>query len=238
MKSLYLLINLFSFIIPFIFSFHPRIKFYKEWKFVLPGILVSGLVYLSWDIYFAVNAYWGFNPLYITGYHIFELPIEEVLFFFCIPYASLFMHFCICKFFPNFHVSMSSLRYIVFSIIVFLLLGVVFNYTRAYTLVNFILTIIILLVTFTYRPILLKYFLATFVFVLIPFFVVNGLLTGSFIHEQVVWYNDMENLGIRIGTVPIEDVFYALGMLLLAQLIADLIRVKAEYLKKEKHNIN
>jgi lycopene cyclase domain-containing protein len=43
---------------------------------------------------------------------------------------------------------------------------------------------------------------------------VNGFLTGSWIHEQVVWYNNAENLGLRIGTVPIEDSIYALGMLL------------------------
>jgi len=48
---------------------------------------------------------------------------------------------------------------------------------------------------------------------LIPFFIVNGILIGSFIEEPVVWYNNTENLGIRLGTVPIEDIGYAFVML-------------------------
>lgn len=52
-------------------------------------------------------------------------------------------------------------------------------------------------------------FLIMYLVSLLPFLVVNGFLTAM----PVVIYNDAENLGWRIYTIPFEDCFY--GMLLM-----------------------
>ena len=92
MERLYLWLDLGSLALPLIFSFHPKIKFYKLWPSVLPGIAAMAMVFIPWDIYFTANGFWGFNPDYLTGIEWFGLPMEEWLFFFCIPYACLFTH--------------------------------------------------------------------------------------------------------------------------------------------------
>ena len=49
---------------------------------------------------------------------------------------------------------------------------------------------------------------------LIPFFIVNGTLTVTNIVDEVVWYNNLENLNYRLGTIPVEDTIYAFTMIL------------------------
>ena len=52
------------------------------------------------------------------------------------------------------------------------------------------------------------------------------MLTGSFIEGEVVWYNNAENLGIRLGTIPIEDIAYAFNMLFMSILIIEKLKTK------------
>jgi lycopene cyclase domain-containing protein len=61
---------------------------------------------------------------------------------------------------------------------------------------------------------------------LIPFLMVNGLLTGSFLEEPIVWYNDAENLGLRIGTIPVEDSVYMLLLLMMNTTIYEWLKAK------------
>ena len=107
------------------------------------------------------------------------------------------------------------------------LLGVIF-FDKWYTGVTFIIASIYLnLHRWVWKSDYLGKFYVAFIFILIPFFIVNGILTGTGIEEQVVWYNDAENLGIRMGTIPIEDTFY--GMVLLLMNVS-----LFEYLQKKK----
>jgi lycopene cyclase domain-containing protein len=58
---------------------------------------------------------------------------------------------------------------------------------------------------------------------------VNGILTGTGIEEPIIWYNNDENLGIRIGTIPIEDIFYGMLLVLLNISLFEFFQKKAMY---------
>ncbi len=107
-----------------------------------------------------------------------------------------------------------------------LLPTIICNYDKLYTVVNY--GFLVLLVTYTIlkTPSILNTFFITFLIVLIPFSIVNGILTGSFIEEPVVRYNNLENLGIRLGTIPIEDIGYAFSMLLMSLVLIQKIEKK------------
>ena len=215
MMSLYLWIDLLSISVPFLVSFHPRIRLYRQWKPLFTAFLITLIPFIIWDVYFTVQGYWGFNEAYLSGMYILHLPIEEWLFFICIPYACIFTHVAILEINPKLMLSekltnrISMLLFGVFAL-VFL-----FNFSKAYTAVDMLFAIVVLGLVKSYSPELLRTFYITFLFMLIPFFIVNGVLTGFGIEEQVVWYNDAENLGIRLMTIPVEDTAYAFSLILL-----------------------
>jgi lycopene cyclase domain-containing protein len=226
-KYLYLLIDFFSILFPFLFSFYPKKNFSSKWKFLWISIALPGLFFLIWDEWFTRMGVWGFNPRYLSGIYISSLPIEEILFFICIPYACVFTYEAV-NYLLKWRMDKKKQDLITDTLAAALfILGVIY-FDRWYTSVTFILTSVFLnLLRWKWKVDFLGKFYISFLFILIPFFIVNGILTGTGIEDQVVWYNNSENLGIRMGTIPVEDTFY--GMLLLLMNIS-----LFEFLQKKK----
>ncbi|WP_139002909.1 lycopene cyclase domain-containing protein [Hyunsoonleella aestuarii] len=227
MSYLYLLLNLGSLSIPFLFSFHPKLKFYSLWKSLFIAIFITMLVFIPWDVIFTLNGYWGFNDTYFLGTKIFGLPLEEWLFFICIPYACVFTHYALLHYFPNIKLNTNITKRLSYILILVFFFITILNYDKWYTFINFLLATVLTAIVVSINKELLSKFYFTFLVMLIPFFIVNGILTGSFIENEVVWYNNNENLSFRLFTIPIEDSIYAFSLILMNLSIL-------EYLEKQK----
>lgn len=215
MKFTYLLVNFFAVIIPFLFSFHPKLKFNKQFKHFITANLLAAIIFLIWDAFFTANGVWGFNDDYLIGWKIYDLPIEEILFFICIPFACVFTYHCINLFYKiNWRPGLEHTFVLLFSISL-LLIGFT-NLEKSYTSVTFISSALLLL-TFKYffKVEWLPKIFTIYLLLLIPFFIVNGILTGTGLETPVVWYNNDENLAFRLLTIPIEDIFYGFELILL-----------------------
>lgn len=219
MKYTYLLIDLSTILIPFIFSFYPKPGFYHTWKALLPSIIITGIFFVLCDSYFTSIGVWGFNHHYLTSVMTGNLPIEEVLFFVCIPYSCLFTFHCLDAVIKvNLSkVAINVLRLV--SILITISIAIYFH-DKKYTFFTFsLLSALLIIANYVLKVTWLPKFYLIYAILLIPFLIVNGLLTGTGLNAPVVWYNNNELIGLRILTIPIEDVFYGMALILMNLLI-------------------
>ena len=207
----YFLILAGSLIGPLMLSFDKKVAFYKQWKPLFLAMLLPALFYIIWDMLFTKQGIWSFNENYITGIKIYNLPLEEVLFFFVVPYCCVFIYECIKAYFPNIKNS-NTAEFLLKIIALVLLITAIINHEKSYTFYTFFFNGLFIFIFSLIRKKItnlnIGMMLISYSVVLIPFLIVNGLLTSI----PVVFYNNEENLGFRIFTIPFEDIFY--GMLL------------------------
>lgn len=207
--SLYLILDFLVLLFPLLLSFDRRVAFYKRWPAVWSSIVITGVIYIVWDIFATKRGDWHFSETYTESLRIYGLPLEEILFFIVVPYACIFILEVVRSY--------TSERFFDFPRWVaaglgtlFLLIALVF-YTRPYTLTVFS----VMAAFFFIGGLTAKYYLGTRSFWLamaisyVPFLVANGVLTGM----PVVLYGREHILGVRIGSIPLEDFFYSFTLL-------------------------
>ncbi len=208
---------------PLLLSFDKKVAFYKQWKYLFPAILVSGVIFIFKDILFAQNGVWSFNPAFTGSINWYGLPLEEWLFFLVVPYCCLFIYEVLNTYFPHNGMvkSAPTLALILGSLLI--VLGLYF-YPKWYTGGYFLFTgVVLLLIRHWFSPKFLANFFRAYMVSLIPFLLVNGVLTAM----PVVMYNSSQILNIRIYTIPIEDTIYCLSMLLIPAAIFEKLKSKS-----------
>lgn len=197
--------------VPLAMSFEKKIFFFKNWKYLFSAIALTGSFFIAWDHFFTLWGVWKFNAQYILGISLFSLPLEEWLFFVTVPFACLFIYEVLNFFFPEDPIKRYS-NIITIGIVGGLVFLSIFNLEKLYTVTAASLTAAFLIFHWVfYRNNFLGRFYFTYLVHLVPFLIVNGILT----YLPVVEYNNGENLNIRIITIPVEDAIYSFLLLLM-----------------------
>ncbi|MGY6561989.1 MAG: lycopene cyclase domain-containing protein [Luteibaculaceae bacterium] len=214
-QYLYILINLLVISVPLSRSFENKVAMYKKFGPIFKSIALMAGLFLAWDIWFTHLGVWGFNDLYNPNFKLFGLPPGEIMFFITVPYTCLFVYL-VLNYFIKKDFFRDSKRIITIVLAVFTLLVALFNVDKAYTFSAFLLcSILLFLQYFVIKGWYMGRFFLMYLVICIPFTLTNGVMTGLFIEQEIVWYNNNENLGIRFLTIPLDDFAYNLAMLLL-----------------------
>lgn len=231
-KYLYLLIDLLVLAVPLAAGFYLKFPLYKNWKYIAIGLVATAVFFLLLDELLTQFGILSVNERYITGIYVSSLPVEELLFFLFIPFAGVFTYFMLNhifekdRLFPHQELISSAL-------IIVLLIAGMYHKEKLYTAAAFLLPAVFL--TFQMlklRPRYMGRFYSAYAFLLVPLVIVNGVLTGAFTDEEVVRYNDTQYLGVLVGTIPIENFFYS--MLLMVMPIAIFEWLDEYYYYKKK----
>ncbi|AAK43013.1 lycopene cyclase domain-containing protein [Saccharolobus solfataricus] len=204
-KPDYLMIDSMIFFPTLILSFLIKRNYVK----LLKSIGIVSPIYLFWDFLATWRNSWTFNPKYVAGIYVIDLPIEEVMFFLVTPFATLLI----------FDFVMGKVRdkevkwvpKVVCVAIPLLLLTLPFVYNYSYTFIDLVYLIMSLIVSLLIGRNLLasRNFWIFMGLSYIPFLVFDYFLTS----DPVVIYGSHSIVGIRFITIPIEDFIYSFSMI-------------------------
>lgn len=215
MSLTYASVLFFTVIICFIASFDRRLRFNQYFvPFIKAAVLVA-IPFIAWDVWFTSKGVWWFNTDYTLGLVIAGLPLEEWLFFIFIPFSCVFTYFCFEKFFKLDWLSGLN-NIIVFVSVIGCSVIALLHYDKVYTLVTAVATLATLIyLHFIARADWIGKASLVYTVLMLGFFPVNGVLTGTGLESPIVNYNPGDFLGIRMLTIPVEDAVYGYTQFLL-----------------------
>ena len=88
--SRYMMVLYLAVAAPLILSFWPPLKLYRNLRALAYTIALIVVIFGAWDIFATWRTHWYFNPAGVCNIRIFNLPLEEVLFFVVIPFCCIF----------------------------------------------------------------------------------------------------------------------------------------------------
>jgi lycopene cyclase domain-containing protein len=186
------------------------VKLYRKIKSLIISLVIVGIFFIGWDVFATYRGHWSFNPLYVNEIKIFNLPIEEILFFITVPYSCLFVFDSVVHFIGD--KKLFSPKKWIFLVISILIIFSAFGFfNNEYTFLA-ILSIGLSLLCVSLVNLELFSSSAYWIYTgltLFLFLIFNYILTST----PVVQYSDLAITGFRVSTIPIEDFLFNFSML-------------------------
>lgn len=193
-----------------VLGFEPQIGFNQHWISAVAALLSSGVLFLTWKILAVRHGDWSYNPAYNGRLRVFGLPWSEIFFLTGVPYAALFLFELVGKFFVQDQLAEVSRLFLVSGSAAFIAAAYIFRRH------NFTLLVCLSLSAFLATLAVGRSYLLGNAGVLIWYgFSLALVLPIRFLATAlpVLRYNTQALLGVRVLTLPVEELFYLVAYL-------------------------
>jgi lycopene cyclase domain-containing protein len=208
----YVLILLAIAVITMFLFVKKTIVFFTEFKYMLPAIFFSGAIFILFNHRLQETGIISFNPAFLSGKFLFNLPVEEWFFLLIISLFSFSVYILITELFPNFE---RPNLFLVISVVLLLGFGFGTWHFRQKLIPFFIFFLLSIYLGYTifrnrFKMHLTKFYIS-YAIAVIPYFLVRGLLFSL----PVIFYNKDYTTGIRIFNAPVEEFGYFFLLMLI-----------------------
>lgn len=197
------------------------IVFIMEIKYMLPAIIFSSAIFILFNKRLLETGIVEFNPNYLIGKNLFNLPVEEWLFLLVISFFSFSVYLLVADRFANFE---KHKPFVAISAVLLVFLGFEAWTSREKLVPFFIFFLLVIYFGYTlfrnrFKIHLAKFFIS-YLIVAIPFLAIKAILNSL----PVVTYNNEYILGLRLFNMPIEEFAYLFLLMLINITIFEYLR--------------
>lgn len=208
----YLALLLVYLVIPILLGRQQKVRYVFLLRYLFPATIFAGTIFAMWNKRFVELDIWNFNPDYLTGILLLNVPIEEWLSFLILPLSSAYIYEWLKIKLDKFE---QANVFVGISLVVFLLSAILaYSYRQnMFTFFTFFLIAIYLgYIVFRnrFKKHLTKFYI-TFFITLIPFIVVSAISNSI----PLIIYNSDHIIGIAPLGIPIEKMGYLFLLLLI-----------------------
>lgn len=217
MKFEYLIFNFIILLSPFLaYLLYNQMIFPNNVNYII-SIVISSVLFIFHDIK-VVNKWWQFNKKYILGIKIFNLPVEEILFFFITSFSCLVIWINLNKvsLLKN---NLQFINLLFFSSVFFYYFNLYKNTKKPYPkFIFFSLVILIFFDLILGTNVIIKF---KFLIFSIIVFILTSIFNYYLTKRPIVIYQSYYKSNKKILSIPVEDFLYGFNFIYLTILLSE-----------------